>query len=172
MPTTPKCRECLLGHRLPNPMRNGPTRKRCLFFFWGGGRRSIEDPADQASPGSESNRRATQGTGKPFAASCVHPAVGPLVEEAIRGQGHRGAAPYGVEETKRAQGGRESEDFASDNEEEEVSSDEEADSKANQPNDKAAGVALRTQRGAAAAWDRPAAGARNARLATVWGTRG
>jgi len=41
--------------------------------------------------------RATQGTGKPFAASFVHPAAGPLVEEAVRVQGHRGAAPYGVE---------------------------------------------------------------------------
>ena len=64
------------------------------------------------------------------------------------------------------------EDFASDDEEEEVSSNEEADSEANQPNDKVAGVALRTQRGAAAAWDRPAAGARNARLAAFWETRG
>jgi len=71
--------------------------------------------------------------------------VGPLVEEAVRAQGHRGAAPYGVEEAKRAQGGRESEDFASSDDEEEVSSDEEANSEANQPNDKAAGVALRTQ---------------------------
>ena len=46
------------------------------------------------------------------------------------------------------------ENFASEDEEEEVSSDEEADSEANQPNDMAAGVALRTQRGAAAAWYR------------------
>ena len=100
--------------------------------------------ADQASPGSESNRRATQGTGKPLAALFVHPATGPLVEEVVRAQGHRGAAPYGVEEAKRAQGGRELEDFASNDEEEEVISDEEADSEANQPKDKAAGVALRT----------------------------
>ncbi len=66
----------------------------------------------------------------------------------------------------------ESEDFASDNQEEEVSSNEEANSEANQPNDKVAGVALRTQRGAAAAWDRPAAGAGNARLAAFWVTQG
>ncbi len=98
------------------------------------GRRSIGGTANQASPGSKSNRRATQGTGKPFAASFVHPAAGPLVEETVRAQGHRGAAPYGVEEAKRARGGRELEDFASNDEEEEVSSDEEADSKANQPN--------------------------------------
>ena len=45
------------------------------------------------------------------------------------------------------------EDFESDAQEEEVSSNEEADSEVNQPNDKAAGVALRTQRGAAAAWE-------------------
>ena len=66
----------------------------------------------------------------------------------------------------------ESDDFANDDQKEEVSSNEEADSEANQPNDKVAGVALRTQRGAAAAWDRPAAGARNAWLATFWETRG
>jgi len=63
----------------------------------------------------------------------VHPAAGLLVEEAIRAQGHCGAAPYGVEEAKRAREGRESEDFASDDQEEEVSSNEEADSEANQP---------------------------------------
>jgi len=169
MPTTPKCRERLSRRRLPNPIRNGPTRKRCPFGFLGG---AVGGTADQASPGSESNCRATQGTGKPFAASFVHPTAGPLVEEAVRAQGHRGAAPYGVEEAKRARGGRVSEDLASNDEEEEVSSNEEADSEANQPNDKAAGVALRTQRGAAAAWDRPADGARNARLAAFWGTRG
>jgi hypothetical protein len=33
-------------------------------------------------------------------------------------------------------------------------------------------VALGTQRGAAAAWDRPAVGAQNARLAAFWETRG
>ena len=128
--------------------------------------------ADQASPGSESNRRATQGTGKPFAASFVHPAVGPLVGEAVRAQGHREAAPYGVEEAKRARGGRESEDVASDDEEEDVSFDEKADFEANQPNDKAAGVALRTDKGL----PQPGIGRQlaheNARLATVWGTRG
>ena len=58
MPMTPKCRERLSRRRLPNPMR-----KRAH-----GGRRSIGGTADQASPGSESNRRATQGTGEPFAA--------------------------------------------------------------------------------------------------------
>ena len=57
--------------------------------------------------------------------------------------------PYGVEETRRARGCRESEDFANDNEEEEVSSDEEANPKANQPNNKAVGAALRTRQGAA-----------------------
>ncbi len=66
----------------------------------------------------------------------------------------------------------ESEDFASDDQEEEVSFNEEADFKANQPNDKVARVALRTQRGAAAAWDRPAAGAGNAWLAAFWVTQG
>jgi len=39
----------------------------------------------------------------------------------------------------------ESEDFASDDQKDEVSFNEEANSKANQPNDKVAGVALRTQ---------------------------
>ena len=57
--------------------------------------------------------------------------------------------PYGVEETRRARGCRESEDFANDNGEEDVSSDEEANPKANQPNNKAVGAALRTRRGAA-----------------------
>jgi len=92
----------------------GPRRSAAHLFSWGG-RRSIGGPANQASPGSESNCRATQGTGKPFAALFVHPATGPLVEEAVRAQGHRGAAPYGVEEAKRARGGWESEVFASDN---------------------------------------------------------
>jgi len=32
-------------------------------------------------------------TGKPFAASFVHLAAGPLLEEAVRAQGHRGAPP-------------------------------------------------------------------------------
>ena len=41
----------------------------------------------------------------------------------------------------------ESEDFAGDDEKEEVSSDEEADSDTNQPNDKVAGVALRHNEG-------------------------
>jgi hypothetical protein len=41
------------------------------------------------------------------------------------------------------------EDFANNNEEEEVSSNEEANPKANQPNNKVVGVALRTRRGAA-----------------------
>jgi hypothetical protein len=112
----------------------GPRGSAAHLVFWGG-RRSIGGTADQASLGSESNCRATQGTGKPFTASFVHPAAGPLVEEAVRAQGHRGAAPYGVEEAKRAGGGRESEDFASNDEEEEVSFNEEADSEANQPND-------------------------------------
>jgi hypothetical protein len=44
-----------------------------------------------------------------------------------------------MEYTKRARRCRESEDFANDNEEEEVSSNEEANSKANQPNNKASG---------------------------------
>ena len=111
----------------------GPRGSAAHLCCLGGGRRSIGGTADQASPGSESNCRATQGTGKPFAASFVHPTAGPLVEEAVRAQGHCGAAPYGVEEAKRAREGRESEDFASDDQEEEVSSNEEADSEANQP---------------------------------------
>ena len=135
MPMTPKCRERLSRRRLPNPMRKRAHAEALPFFVFGGGPRSIGGTADQASPGSESNLRATQGTGKPFAALFVHPAAGPLVEEAVRAQGHRGAAPYGVEEAKRAGGGRESEDFASNDEEEEVSFNEEADSEANQPND-------------------------------------
>ena len=44
-----------------------------------------------------------------------------------------------MEYTKRARRCRESEEFANDNEEEEVSSDEEANPKANQPNHKASG---------------------------------
>jgi hypothetical protein len=45
----------------------GPRGSAAHLVFWGG-RRSIGGTADQASPGSESNRRATQGTGEPFAA--------------------------------------------------------------------------------------------------------
>ena len=41
------------------------------------------------------------------------------------------------------------EDFANNNEEEDVSSDEEANPKANQPNNMAVGAALRTRQGAA-----------------------
>jgi len=116
MPTTPKCRERLSRRRLPNPMRKRAHAEALPFFVLGGGRRSIGGTADQAFPGSESNCRATQGTGKPFAASFVHPAAGPLVEEAVRAQGHRGAAPYGVEEATRARGGRGLKDFAGDDE--------------------------------------------------------
>jgi hypothetical protein len=75
--------------------------------------------------------------GKPFAATPGR--------RGRKGPGSPWSSPYGVEEAKRARGGRESKDFAGDDEKEEVSSDEEADSEANQPNDKAAGVALRTQ---------------------------
>ena len=65
-------------------------------------------------------------TERPFAASFVHLAAGPLLEEAVRAQGHRGAPPPdGVEEAKRTRGGGELEDFASNDEEEEVSSNEE-----------------------------------------------
>ncbi len=147
MPTTPKGRERLSRRLLPNPMKKRAHAEALPIFVWA----SVPSgrTADQAYPRSGSNRRAIQGREKPFAALCVHPTAGPLLEEAFRAQGHRGAAPYGVEEAKRARGCRESEDFASDNEEEEVSSDEEANPKANQPNDKAVGVALRTRRGAA-----------------------
>jgi hypothetical protein len=60
MPTTPKCRELLSRRRLPNPMRKRAHAEALPFF--GGDRRSIGGTADQASPGSESNLRATQGT--------------------------------------------------------------------------------------------------------------
>lgn len=94
----------------------GPRGSAAHLCCLGDGRRSIGGTAGQASPGSESNCRATQGMGKPFAASFVHPATGPLVEEAVRAQGHRGAAPYGVEEATRARGGRGLKDFAGDDE--------------------------------------------------------
>ncbi len=50
-----------------------------------------------------------------------------------------------MEYTRRARRCRESEDFANENEEEEVRSDGEANPKANQPNNKAVGAAFRTR---------------------------
>ncbi len=145
MPTTPKCRERLSRRHLPNPMRKRAHAEALPNYFFRGGAAFHRGDGRPSLPRERVQPPCPPGDRKPFAALFVHPTVGPLVEEAVRAQGHRGAAPYGVEEAKRARGGRELEDFASNDEEEEVSSDEEADSKANQPNDKAAGVALRTQ---------------------------
>ena len=109
MPTTPKGRERLSWRLLPNPRKKRAHAERCPILFGpvfhrGNGRPSL--------PQERANRRAAQGSEKPFAVLCVCPAAGPLLDEAFRAQGHRGAAPYGVEEAKRAQGCRESENLA------------------------------------------------------------
>jgi hypothetical protein len=65
MPTTPKCRERLSWRHLPNPMRKRAHVEALPIFVWAGG--PSGGAADQASLVSESNRRATQGTGKPAA---------------------------------------------------------------------------------------------------------
>ena len=101
----------------------------------------------------------------------AHPTARPTTPK-YREHRSRRCLPMGNGPTRERCPFLESEDFASNDQEKEVSSNEEADSEANQPNDKVAGVALRTQRGAAAAWDRPAAGAGNARLAAFWVTQG
>ena len=69
----------------------GLRRSAAHLLFWGGGVPSGGRPTKP--PPGVSPTAVPPTTGKPFAASFVHLAAGPLLEEAVRAQGHRGAPP-------------------------------------------------------------------------------